>query len=686
MRFGEDEDLRGSKRRKTAGICSVFLTLAFILSGCSGQKRASSEGATEKLKAVNKMEAESGTKSSVSDKGDEDTTNLEEMTAEQTKTDREAYTLNTPIEDVIEDAVFGDYGRLLFPTEQGYYSGSTLGKLRLVWYHNMVPERTVEIANYLRDEAASGEQIFYDIYTEEEKREDPAKEDTGLFFFRAKKNGKEIADGQNVPTAIVSPGGGFAYVGSMQDSFPAALALSKDGINVFTVVYRPGAQTACEDLSRAIAFLYSHADELGIDMDGYSLWGGSAGARMSDWVGTYGTGEFGEKDYPKPAAVITAYTGLSEVTGEEPPTYAVVGTSDAIANYRTMQQRIHQIKAGGTDAEIEVFKGLSHGFGTGEGTVAEGWITRAEQFWLSHRNLSGRIPDALVSVPESYYAPAKQQGRLVRLDYDTWESFSYAEHTKKIRKTAWVYLPYGYTDQKQYNIFYLSHGGWSDETTVMGTDQNPSPFKNIVDHAIEDEKMQPMILVMPTYNNTSKKDSWDYSLALQLTDQFHQELINDLIPAVERKYSTYAHGDTSAQGLKASRDHRGFGGFSMGSVNTWHTFQYCLDDFRYFMPMSGSGGFDGQTMEKLVKRQGYGPNDFFIFSASGTNDFAQSGIKAQIQSMVDTAPDMFKPGKTESEGNVSYMEQQGFSHNEEASEEYTYNGLCFFWNQDSLTR
>ena len=72
MRFGEDEDLRGSKRRKTAGICSVFLTLALILSGCSGQKRASSEGATEKLKAVNKMEAESGTKSSVSDKGDED--------------------------------------------------------------------------------------------------------------------------------------------------------------------------------------------------------------------------------------------------------------------------------------------------------------------------------------------------------------------------------------------------------------------------------------------------------------------------------------------------------------------------------------------------------------------------------------------------------------------------------------
>lgn len=45
--------------------------------------------------------------------------------------------------------------------------------------------------------------------------------------------------------------------------------------------------------------------------------------------------------------------------------------------------------------------------------------------------------------------------------------------------------------------------------------------------------MQPMILVFLTYNNISKSDRGDYSLALELTDQFHNELINDLIPAVE---------------------------------------------------------------------------------------------------------------------------------------------------------
>ena len=122
-------------------------------------------------------------------------------------------------------------------------------------------------------------------------------------------------------------------------------------------------------------------------MNGYSLWGGSAGARMAAWLGTYGTAAFGEKEYPKPAAVIVNYTGLSEVTGDEVPTYSTVGTRDGIASYRTMQSRINAIKALGIDAEIEIFDGLPHGFGLGEGTVAEGWLDNAVTFW--ERNMKG---------------------------------------------------------------------------------------------------------------------------------------------------------------------------------------------------------------------------------------------------------------------------------------------------------
>ena len=44
------------------------------------------------------------------------------------------YTADTPISDVINDPVFGGYGRLIFPVNTGYYSGDTLGNLRLTWY------------------------------------------------------------------------------------------------------------------------------------------------------------------------------------------------------------------------------------------------------------------------------------------------------------------------------------------------------------------------------------------------------------------------------------------------------------------------------------------------------------------------------------------------------------------------
>ena len=284
----------------------------------------------------------------------------------------EPYTVNTRIEEVITDPAFGGYGRLVFPVDSGYYSGSTLGSLGLVWYNCIDPDKTVEICNYMKTHALAGGPIFYDIYTEEEKAAGPEKEDTGLFFFKGAPGAK---------FAVCNAGGGFAYVGAMHDSFPHALGLSKKGYNAFALIYRPGARTACEDLARAIAFIFDHAQELEVDTDCYSLWGGSAGARMAAYLGSYGTAAFGEKDCPRPGAVIMQYTGHSEVLGAEPPTYACVGANDWIASYSVMERRIERIRRNGADAEIEVFEGLPHGFGLGAGTAAEGWLDRAVEFW-----------------------------------------------------------------------------------------------------------------------------------------------------------------------------------------------------------------------------------------------------------------------------------------------------------------
>ena len=136
-----------------------------------------------------------------------------------------------------------------------------------------------------------------------------------MFFFKVKSYSK---------FAIINAGGGMIYVGAMQDSFPQALELSEREYNAFALIYRPGANTAMQDLARAISFIHENREELEVDVDDYSVWGGSVGARMAAWISTYGTGQFGVKEYPKPSTVILQYTGLSEVTGYEVPTYSCV--------------------------------------------------------------------------------------------------------------------------------------------------------------------------------------------------------------------------------------------------------------------------------------------------------------------------------------------------------------------------
>lgn len=292
--------------------------------------------------------------------------------------DSSYYSAGTKISDVINDPVFGDYGGLIFPVNSGYYSGDTLGNLRMTWYSNIRPEKTVEIANYLKTQVVNGNQVFYDIYSEAEKRADPSKENTGLFFFRGN---------EGAPFAVTCAGGGWAYVAAMHDSFPHALELSKKGYNAFAIIYRPGTPTAYQDLARALTFIFENAQALGVDTQGYSLWGGSAGARMAAELGSYGAAEYyGGATLPMPAAVVMQYTGYSGYDAAcEPATFACVGDRDGIANYRTMQNRINALNAMGVPTEFHIYEGLGHGFGLGTGTVAEGWLDLAVNFWERNR-------------------------------------------------------------------------------------------------------------------------------------------------------------------------------------------------------------------------------------------------------------------------------------------------------------
>ncbi|MDO4932825.1 MAG: alpha/beta hydrolase [Prevotellaceae bacterium] len=294
--------------------------------------------------------------------------------------DNGEYSRTSRISDVMTDPVFGGYGRLLFPVQTGYWSGTTLEQLRLTYYSHIDPDMTVEIVNSLKERIQRGEVVFHDIYTDEEKRADVEKRNTVLVFFKGQRG---------APYAICNAGGAFAYVGAMHDSFPHALELSRKGYNAFALIYRP--DDAYEDLARAIEYINDNAERLEVRADGYSLWGGSAGARMAAALGNgyYLQQLTTRTDILPAAAVIMQYTGYSATSRYDAPTYACVGTADGIASWRTMQSRLQGLAALGIPTEFHAYDGLPHGFGLGTGTVAEGWIDDAVRFWEAQTAASG---------------------------------------------------------------------------------------------------------------------------------------------------------------------------------------------------------------------------------------------------------------------------------------------------------
>ena len=101
-------------------------------------------------------------------------------------------------------------------------------------------------------------------------------------------------------------------------------------------------------------------------------------------IGSYGVSAFKGDELPKPSTVVMAYTGHSDYSTNEPPTFVVVGANDGIASPSTMEWRVDALRKAGADVEFHKYPSLGHGFGLGIGTSAEGWIDDAIQFWKNH--------------------------------------------------------------------------------------------------------------------------------------------------------------------------------------------------------------------------------------------------------------------------------------------------------------
>jgi acetyl esterase/lipase len=296
------------------------------------------------------------------------------------KKDHTHITTNDSVHHIVNHPAFSGFGDYILPWDENTrFYDTPLNKVRsLLPYHNHVdPDIVVIAVNHMIDEINEGKAIFYGFYTEQQKQQDPTKEPTGLFFFRGRPG---------APFAIVCPGGGFAYVGSLHEGFPYALELSKKGYNAFVLKYRVGSGfKATEDLAAAISYIFENAEMFQVDTADYSLWGSSAGARMVGDIASSGVSGFGSCDLSKPSIVVIAYTGHTSFSEGYPPAFITVGEDDPIVNVSVVDRRVENLRNAGIEVEYRKYKNAGHGFGLGVGTDAEGWIEYAIQFWENHR-------------------------------------------------------------------------------------------------------------------------------------------------------------------------------------------------------------------------------------------------------------------------------------------------------------
>ena len=138
-------------------------------------------------------------------------------------------------------------------------------------------------------------------------------------------------------------------------------------------------------------YISDNASDLGVRTDGYSVWGYSAGGRLS-WLWGLDNG-FGYAAHgaEAPAAAILSYSGWHEERfagdySSVPPTFLGYCMDDkVICEERSegIERYIEELRLLGKDVEAHVYD-APHGYGTGAGTEADGWMESAFAFWEKH--------------------------------------------------------------------------------------------------------------------------------------------------------------------------------------------------------------------------------------------------------------------------------------------------------------
>ena len=327
------------------------------------------------------------------------------------------------------------------------------------------------------------------------------------------------------------------------------------------------------------------------------------------------------------------------------------------------------------NAALIVLPGEGHGYSAAGGQTA---MEKALEFMQTDKLPETDTNREFNDVPREYLRKCETGGTLTKI---TYASNSYDTKNLELQKEALVYLPYGYdTDTKDYNVFYYMHGGGDNAEGFFGGVEGKTSLKNILDNMIANGDIEPLIVVTPTfYYEGTTEALTSVTAAAKLTQNFHHEFVNDLIPAIEGQFRA-----------KSGREHRAFGGFSVGSEATWNIFAKCLKEVKYFLPMSGDcwaitvQGGNSRTKETVqylidaVKNSGVARNDYAVFACTGDKDIAYDAMNKMLTEM-KKHPEYFDFATDFTGGNFVYCLAPGGVHANDYNSKYVFNALPHFF-------
>ena len=215
-----------------------------------------------------------------------------------------------------------------------------------------------------------------------------------------------------------------------------------------------------------------------------------------------------------------------------------------------------------------------------------------------------------------------------------------------VEKELYVYLPYGYSEETSYNVIYLMHGGGEDEKYWLSEERMGKGTVALLDNMNSKGDCEPTIIVTPTTNAGTVK-SGEVTVELGHDDGcnwYWKELREDVIPLIETKYHTFANGDVSEENLKATRNHRAFAGFSMGSMTTFVVTMNDLDIIAYFGNYSGSL-IEAKDYEAALNSEAFKDLPvLFWYNGNGTADIAHDEHQVMFQTVLADMPERFTDG------------------------------------------